>query len=173
MSDFDLLLLVGLDPAAHEYIKGDAFLEATFFQYVTGNANLSYPTLYIKGDAFLEAFRFPYVKSEPALQALRELYVKGDAIAQKHVELYMRGDVAFVGSVDFARYVKSDTDLRALREAYLRGDVVFNVPALFVKGTVSLVKAPNLEELGPNPPATKPGVLSRQYLSVAAVKKEV
>jgi pectin methylesterase-like acyl-CoA thioesterase len=161
VGDFDILVLL---PTS---------VEISAERYLKGNALLSYPGLFMKSDSELEALRIFYLKGQPALQADVARYIKGDAIAQKHVELYMRGDVVFVGSVDFARYIKSDTDLRALRESYLRGDVVFNVPAVFVKGTVSLVKAPNLEQLGNNPPANKPGVLSRQYLSVAAVKKEV
>jgi hypothetical protein len=173
MSQFDLLILSGFEPDSHEYIKGDVLLQSMFQGFLKGDASLSYPEIFIKSDSFLEAFRFPYVKSDPALQALRALYVKGDAIAQKHVELYMRGVVTFLGSVDFARYLKGNVGFIALRHSYLRGNAVFNVPALFVKGTATLVKTPNLEELGNNPPATKPGVLSRQYLSVAAVKKEV
>ena len=171
--DFDLLLLSEIEPDSNEYIKGDALLVAASFDFLKGDASLSYPEIFIKSDSFLEALRFPYVKSEPALQALRGRYVRGDVVAQKHVELYMRGVVTFLGSVDFGRYVKGAANFTALRQSYLRGDVAFNVPAVFVKGAAALVKAPNLEELGNNPPPSKPGVLSRQYLSVAAVKKEI
>jgi hypothetical protein len=171
--DFDILILSGLDPDSHAYIKGDALLVAASFSFLKGDAILSYPEIFITSDSFLEALRIPYVKSGPALQARRELYIKGDAVGQKHVEIYMRGVVTFLGGVDFGEYLKGDVGFLALRHSYLRGDVVFNVSALFVKGMAALVRAPNLEELGNNPPATKPGVLSRQYLSIAAVKKEV
>ena len=171
--EFDLLLLSDIEPDSHEYIKGNALLVAASVDFLKGDATLSYPEIFINSDSFLEAFRSPYVKSEPVLQALRDRYVKGNAIVQKHVELYVRGVVTLLGSVDFARYVKGDGNFKALRQSYLRGDVVFNVSAVFVKATAALVKAPNLEELGNSPPASKPGVLSRQYLSVAAVKKEI
>lgn len=146
--------------------------EATLERFIKGNSNISYPELFIKSDSDLEALRTFYLKGAPALQADFARYVKGESELQQLVDLYLKGEVAFFGG-DVQRYLKGDSSLARLDHAYIRGQVDFAYSALYLKGLAALVKAPNLGDLGDSPPSTKSGVLSRQYLSIASVKKDV
>jgi len=152
------------------YIKSDSFLEAVFASYIKGNPIVSYPELFIRGASFLEAYRFPFVRGIPTLQARPERYLKGTPVLQRLVDIYLKGVVNFG---IFERYLKGAANFIRSDQAFIRGEVAFAYSALFVRGLATLVKAPNLDDLGNNPPSTKAGVLSRQYLSIGAVKKEV
>ncbi len=125
---------------------------------------------FIKADSALEAFRFPFLKGESVLQALQERFVKGESALAAVREFYILGGTEFT---TFQLFFKGETALAGLEELYIRGDTRFAYSAIYIKGGTALVKNAPLEDLGPTPPATKAGLISRQYLSLASVKKEV
>ncbi len=125
---------------------------------------------YLKGDAALEALREIYLKGEASLAAELERYLKGDVAFRIENLIYLKGDVAFAL---FARYLKGDADLFGLLNLYLKGDTVFAASTAYLKGEANLMVNVPLEDLGESPPSTKPGVLSRHWLSIESVKKDV
>ena len=127
-------------------------------------------TKYIKGDAALELAADVYLKGEAALASALSRYIKGDTAFRVENSVYLKSEVLFA---DFQRYIKGDVDLIGTLNRYLKGDARFTFNSTYFKGTASLMVTVPLEDLGENPPSTKPGVLSRHWLSVAAVKKDV
>ena len=127
-------------------------------------------TKYIKGDAALELAADVYLKGEAALASALSRYIKGDTAFRVENSVYLKSEVLFA---DFQRYIKGDADLIGTLNRYLKGDARFTFNSAYFKGTASLMVTVPLEDLGENPPSTKPGVLSRHWLSVAAVKKDV
>lgn len=98
------------------------------------------------------------------------IIIKGDASLQLRKAIYFKGDVAFASS---AIYIKGDTSLIAVRAAYFKGDTRFVSFAVYFKGNATLALNVPLEDLGEDPPSTKPGAISRFWLKVAAVTKDV
>ncbi len=98
------------------------------------------------------------------------IIIKGDVALQIRKAIYIKGDVAFASS---AIYIKGDTSLIAVRAAYFKGDTEFVSFALYVKGNTTLVVNAPLNDLGEEPPSTKPGAISRSWLNVASVTKDV
>ena len=98
------------------------------------------------------------------------IIIKGDANLQIRKAIYIKGDVAFASS---AIYIKGDTSLIAVRAAYFKGDTEFVSFAVYVKGNTTLVVNAPLNDLGEEPPSTKPGAISRSWLNVASVTKDV
>lgn len=158
--EFDILILLPLEAA----------VEFTEHNFIRGNPVLSHPMNFIRGDADLEAWRFFYLRGAPALQGAFENYVNAEALMQARVDSYIRGDVN-LGLYEVL--IKGAALLAARDQSFIRGQVEFAYASVFIKGLPALVRAPNLDDLGDSPPATKSGVLSRQYLSIAAVKKEI
>ncbi len=98
------------------------------------------------------------------------IIIKGDAALQLLAARYFKGDV------DFARdaiYIKGDTSLIAERVRYFKGDVQFVVFNIYIKGDAALITNPPLNDLGENPEATRPGAISRYWLQLKAVTKDV
>ena len=127
-------------------------------------------TKYLKGDAALRVQAEAYLKGEAGLASALSRYVKGDTDFQVENLLYMRSETLFG---DNQKYVKGDADLIGTLNRYLKGDTRFFLTGTYLKGDASLMVTTILEDLGENPASTKPGVLSRHWLSVAAVKKDV
>ena len=125
---------------------------------------------YLKGDAALEARREAYLKGEASLTAELERYLKGDVAFRIENLIYLKGDAAFAA---FARYLKGDADLIGVLNLYLKGDAVFAANTTYLKGDAGLMINVPLGDLGETPPSTKPGVLSRHWLSLESVKKNV
>lgn len=98
------------------------------------------------------------------------IIIKGDAALVSQKSIYIKGDVAFAFE---SEYFKGDTSLIGVRQTLIKGDVEFTTFAVYVKGSVSLTVNAPLDNLGPDPVATKPGAISRFWLSVSAVKKDV
>lgn len=98
------------------------------------------------------------------------IIIKGDSALVLQKSIYIKGDVAFAFE---SEYFKGDTSLIGVRQTLIKGDVEFVTFAVYVKGSVSLAVNVPLDNLGPDPVATKPGAISRFWLSVSAVKKDV
>lgn len=127
-------------------------------------------TEYLKGDSSLVIQKEIYLKGEVAIASRLSRYAKGDTAFQFQKLIYLKGETLFV---DFQTYLKGDTDLIGTLNNYLKGDAKFLFNSTYLKGAVNLMANIPLVDLGENPPSTKPGVLSRHWLSVAAVKKDV
>ncbi len=127
-------------------------------------------TKYLKGDAALQTLRKIYLKGESSLTAELERYLKGDVAFRIENLIYLKGETTFAA---FARYLKGDADLIGLLNLYLKGDTVFASSTAYLKGAANLMVNVPLSDLGQNPPSTKPGVLSRHWLSIESVKKDV
>lgn len=96
--------------------------------------------------------------------------IKGDADFQILKAIYFKGDTKFAFN---SVYIKGDTSLVAELTTLIKGDVKFATFAIYFKGTATLVENAPLENLGENPPSTKPGAISRYWLQVKAVTKDV
>ncbi len=98
------------------------------------------------------------------------LYIKGNVLFQIQASRYIKGDTEFARN---AIYIKGDTSLLAERVRYIKGDVLFATFAVYIKGNVNLSNNPPLPDLGQDPAATKPGAISRVWLQLPSVKKDV
>jgi len=127
-------------------------------------------TKYLKGDAALRMQAEAYLKGEAALASELSRYVKGDTAFRIENFVYLKSEVLFA---DFQTYIKGDVDLIGTLNQYLKGDARFTFNSTYFKGSANLMVTIPLDDLGESPPSTKPGVLSRHWLSVAAVKKDV
>jgi hypothetical protein len=96
--------------------------------------------------------------------------IKGDASLQIQKAIYFKGDADFTS---FAVYIKGDTSLIAERTTLIKGDTRFVTFATYFKGDATLAINVPLGDLGEDPPSTKPGAISRFWLSVTAVTKDV
>ncbi len=96
--------------------------------------------------------------------------IKGDASLQIQKTIYIKGDAFFTS---FAIYIKGDTSLVAERHTLIKGDTRFSTVAIYIKGDVALAENIPLPDLGRDPPSTKPGAISRFWLQVNSVKKDV
>ncbi len=156
---FDIVLVM---PRGTE-VSGERFLRA--------QALLSYPENYVKAHATLERAVQIYMKAEPRLQVLTGNYLKAAPLLQKEVFPYIKFDVAFPEAS--GRYLKSSASMQARGDQYIRAYARFVMHANYLKVKAALVTQPIIGDIGNNPPANKKGLLSREYLSVASVKKEV
>lgn len=129
-----------------------------------------FSTEYIKGDVAGEFTFFEYLKGDTALAGSLTVYIKGDAALQFQFDFYIRGDVEFAASTV---YIKGDTSLVSQLTRYIKGDAVFAFNAVYIKGQPVLVVTAPLVDLGEDPLSTQPGSISRIFLSVEAVKKDV
>lgn len=111
-----------------------------------------------------------FIKGESLLVAERVRFIKGDSSLVRETCPFIKGDVSFL---TFSRFIKGDSLLLAIASRYIKGDVDFVVFTRFVKGNATLMRQPPLFELGPSPAVNKAGLLSRHWLSLASVKKEV
>jgi hypothetical protein len=96
--------------------------------------------------------------------------IKGDADFQILKKIYFKGDTKFASS---AVYIKGDTSLIAERTTLIKGDTKFATFAVYFKGDAALAENIPLPNLGENPPSTKPGAISRFWLQINSVKKDV
>ena len=154
----DLLLLLGDSEVSQE-------------SYVKFSALLSYPESYVKLFAQLEARREPYLRFGAGLQAEAGNYVKFLPALQREVEFYIRFAVNFPPPAE--GYLKFAAQFIYQGESYLRFNVNFAANASYLKFRAALVTQPIIGDLGDGAPANKVGLLSRQYVSVASVKKDV
>lgn len=113
---------------------------------------------FLKGAAAFQVATGAYIKGGAALQALTEIYLKGGATIQ---------------DPSLMRYIKGGASLEGALQRYLKGGARFAYNATYLKGGARLIVNPPLDDLPDNPPATKAGLLSRNWLSVASVKKDV
>ena len=127
-------------------------------------------TKYIKSDASLVVQKEVYLKGEATLASALSRYLKGETALRIENNVYLKSEVLFA---DFQTYIKGDADLIGTLNRYLKGDARFTFNGTYFKGTANLMVTIPLADLGENPPSDKPGVLSRHWLSVAAVKKDV
>lgn len=96
------------------------------------------------------------IKGDVAFQILRSRYIKSDT--------------------EFARdsvFIKGDSDLIGELSRFIKGDSVFVRNAVYIKGDASLLENVPLPDLGENPADTKPGAISRTWLQVKSVTKDV
>jgi hypothetical protein len=159
MSDFDLLPLFSSSP------------EQSPEEYLKTSAHLSYPEKFIKTHTMLEKPIDIYMRFVPQLQAEAGSYLKSIPTLQREVSLYLRFALAFPGPAQ--RYVKTASSLQARRDEYIRAQVRFEINAQYIKLRVALAKQPIIGELGNTPPEGKVGLLSRHYVSVVSVKKDL
>lgn len=154
------------------YIKSAAALEANKERYIKSTSLLSYPENYLKAFTQLEAFRTPYVRFLAGLQAEAGKYVKAIPLLQQSVDIYLKLAVAFPAFPE--NYVKAEASFsNPLGFSYIRCNVNFAHNGNYLKVKAALVKTPILADLPDGGDANKAGLLSRQYLSLASVKKEV
>lgn len=106
----------------------------------------------------------------PSINVPTKIFIKGDVAFQVLNVRSIKGDTAFTAS---AVFIKGDTSLIGVRQAIIRGDVRFTNFAAYIKGDVTLAINVPLGDLGEDPADTKPGAISRFWLSVAAVTKDV
>jgi hypothetical protein len=159
MSAFDLLILLPSSPE----IEAERYLKAS--------ALLSYPEDYLKARAVLERPVDIYMRFVPKLQVETGKYLKAIPTLQREVFPYLKFAVAFPEAPQ--RYLKAASSMQARGDQYIRSFAQFVIHADYVKVRVALSKDPIFIDLGNSAPANKMGLLSRQYLSVASVKKEV
>ena len=159
MESFDLLILL---PSSAE-IDAERYLKAS--------ALLSYPEDYLKARAVLERPVNIYMRLVPKLQVETGRYVKAVPTLQREVFPYLKFAVAFPEAPQ--RYLKTASSMQARGDQYVRAFAQFVIHADYLKVRVALSKQPIIGDLGNGAPANKVGLLSRQYLSVASVKKEV
>ena len=107
------------------------------------------------------------VLGEPQPSAI---IIKGDADFQIRKSIYVKGDTDFTS---ISVFIKGDTSLIANRQVFIKGDVVFVSFAVYIKGDALLRTNVPLPDLGGNPAATKPGAISRTWLQVKSVTKDV
>jgi hypothetical protein len=161
MDNFDLLIILPLG----------GVVETTQENYLKASATLSYPTDYVKVFAELERQVEIYMRLQPAFQVETGRYIKTSGLLQKNVDFYMKLAVAFPTPTE--RYFKAAAAMQARAENYLRLSTQFVIFADYIKVRAALSKQPLIGEIGDAGPANKVGLLSRHYLSVTSVKKEV
>lgn len=161
--EWDILILGDLTPPP----------EFTLERFIRFAPVLSYPEAFIRFDADMEAWRTVFMRIEPDLQAAFARYIKLDPDLEARVDTYLKFAVDF-GLEELERFIKMDALLARVDSRFIRWDVEFNYHARFIRFAPTLVRASNLPDVGDEPPnTTKPGIMSRQYLSVVSVKKEV
>jgi hypothetical protein len=149
----------------------DAVLESTLENYLKTAATLTYPENYLKVFAELERQVEIYIRLNPAMQAEAARYVKTIGLLQRDVDVYMKLAVAFPAPSQ--RYIKTAATMQARGDNYLRLFAQFVMHADYIKVRAALSKQPVIGDVGDDPPPNKVGLLSRHYLSVTSVKKEV
>jgi hypothetical protein len=98
------------------------------------------------------------------------IIIKGDVAFQILNTIFIRGDTVFASS---AVFIKGDSDLIGELATIIKGDTQFTRTAVYIKGDASLAVNIFLPDLGENPADTKPGAISRIWLQVKAVTKDV
>jgi len=98
------------------------------------------------------------------------IIIKGDASLQTLSTIFIRGNTAFASD---AVFIKGDTSLIGELSRFIKGDTQFVRNAVYIKGDASLAVNIFLPDLGENPADTKPGAISRIWLQVKAVTKDV
>jgi hypothetical protein len=141
-------------------------------RFVRSGADPTHPEDFVRSQAALEIWREIFLRSAPELEALGGDWVATKTALDKLVELWIRSEVDF-GLSELMRYVRSDAALQWFFENYLRSDVEWQHIASYVRSGATLSRADNLADHGDAPAPGQPGLISRQYLSVAAVKKEI
>lgn len=157
--DFDILQLMPFVPDA----QGGG--------YVKAGATVIYPEDYVKLQPVLEKRVEIYSKFCAKLQADTGKYVKIGPVLQREVFPYVKFEVTFPEAPQ--RYVKTAATLQSRGDQYVRVGVRFAIHAEYVKVNAALVKDPIFGEVGDGDPENKTGLLSRQFLSLVSVKKEV
>ena len=153
------------------YVKLGPVLEAIRERFLKMTAHLSYPERFVKLGPVLEALRWPYIKLNTQLQATAARYIKSHPVLQQVAETYIKLNAVFAV---YERYLKIAASLTANTESFVRLKVSFTpLPERYIKLQATLVKNPPLEDLGDTPPPAATGLLSRQYMNLASVKKEV
>ena len=156
---------------SEDYLKGAAALEALAEDFIKSAPLLSYPESFLKIDPVLEKDVFIYMRFAPALQVKTGNYIKAVPMLQREVFPYLKLEVAFPEAPQ--RYMKTASSMQARSDQYIRAFAQFAIHAGYLKLRVALSKQPIIGDLGDSAPANKTGLLSRQYLSVASVKKDV
>lgn len=118
-------------------------------------------------DVALDVFDRPGI---PFVAQPSTIIIKGDAALQLRASRYFKGDADFTS---FTVFIKGDTSLIGERTTLIKGDTRFNTFAVYFKGDAALAVNVPLGDLGQDPPSTKPGAISRFWLSVRAVTKDV
>jgi hypothetical protein len=158
---FDLLLVFGQEAAS----------ETTAENYLKAVALLSYPEEYLKAFALLERPVNLYMRFHLAPQAEAGCYLKAAPLLQRAVDHYIKFELKMPEPTQ--RYLKSITQMQARGDMYIRCSAQFVIHADYIKVRAALSKQPLVGDIGDGAPPNKVGLLSRHYLSVAAVKKEV
>jgi hypothetical protein len=159
-TNFDLLLV--LEPSGAEQ-TAEVFLKFA--------VNHSYPTNYVKAFADLEAQKEVYMRLGPAFQFEAGRYVKTTGLLQQEVFQYVKFDLKFPEPSQ--RYIKAAASMQDRHDMYIRCFAQFVIFADYIKVRAALSKQPVIGDVGDTPPPNKVGLLSRHYLSVTSVKKEV
>lgn len=105
-----------------------------------------------------------------SLQQPSEIFIKGDVAFELLSTVILKGDTAFAFESEF---IKGDTALIAVVTRYVKGDTVFAITSVYIKGDAALLENVPLPDLGEDPAATKPGAISRTWLQVKSVTKDV
>jgi hypothetical protein len=98
------------------------------------------------------------------------IIIKGDAAFQILNAIFVKGNTVFASD---AVFIKGDSDLIGELSTIIKGDTQFFRTAVYIKGDASLAVNIFLPDLGENPADTKPGAISRIWLQVKAVTKDV
>lgn len=150
---------------------GAAIPEITGEEFIRVAATLSYPENFIKASAVLEKRVEIYVQFAAALQRETESYIKAAPSLQREAFPYIKFELAFPEAPQ--RYVKAIAALQGRSDRYVRAAARFAHNASYFKVKAALVMQPILGEVNDGDSSSKVGLLSRTYVSVVSVKKEI
>jgi len=150
---------------------GAAIPEITGEDFIRAGATLSYPENFIKASAVLEKRVEIYMQFAAALQLETEGYIKASPSLQREAFPYIKFELAFPGAQQ--RYLKAIAALQGRGDRYLRAAARFAHNACYLKVKAALVTQPILSEVNDGDSSSKVGLLSRTYVSVVSVKKEI
>jgi hypothetical protein len=156
---FDVLILGVVGP------------EATEDLYLKTEAILSYPEEFFRVFSQMQCKVEIAMRFDASLQVETGDYLKIIPLLEREVLPYVKLEVAFPPASE--KYIKARASFAFEGERYLKAFAMFAINAEYLKLRAALTRTPILDDLGNDPPEGKTGLLSRHYLSVFSVKKEV
>jgi len=146
-------------------------IETTTEDYLKAQPSLSYPEDYLKIGATLAKSVELYAKFHAALQAESGSYLKLSPLLEKRVEPYVKFMVSFPESPQ--RYIRTAAAFAAEQNVYIRAAARFASHGDYLKARATLVRTPILTDVPDDGAEGQVGLMSRQYLSLVSVKKEI
>jgi hypothetical protein len=150
---------------------GAAIPEITGEDFIRAAATLSYSENFINAGAVLEKRVEIYMQFAAALQLETESYIRAAPSLQREAFPYIKFELAFPAAPQ--RYVKATAALQGRGDRYLRAAARFAHNASYLKVKAALVRQSILGDVNDGDLANKLGLLSRTYVSVVSVKREI